>query len=162
MLGPSQARSGVLNTRDYGERGDARWASTIEILQRLRKAGVKLAIDELGTDYSSLSQLKRMPVDELKTDRPFVLGLAKGGEDAVIVKSIIELGHNVVLRLVADGVEDERSWGTAESQPVRYGTGFFISKSLPSDELIPGLERFNSSSPAWNENSGSPLDREVV
>jgi EAL domain-containing protein (putative c-di-GMP-specific phosphodiesterase class I) len=62
MLGPSQARSGVLNTRDYGERGNARWASTSKILQRLRKAGVKLAIDELGTDYSSLSQLKRMPV----------------------------------------------------------------------------------------------------
>lgn len=74
MLGPSQARSGVLNTRDYGERGDARWASTIEILQRLRKAGVKLAIDDLGTDYSSLSQLKRIPVDELKIDRSFVLG----------------------------------------------------------------------------------------
>jgi EAL domain-containing protein (putative c-di-GMP-specific phosphodiesterase class I) len=71
---------------------------------------VKLAIDDLGTGYSSLSQLKRMPVDELKIDRSFVLGLAQGGEDAMIVKSTIELGHNIGLRVVAEGVEDERSW----------------------------------------------------
>jgi EAL domain-containing protein (putative c-di-GMP-specific phosphodiesterase class I) len=74
-------------------------------MERLRLRGVRFAIDDFGTGYSSLAQLKRLPVTELKIDRSFVLGLEAGGDDEVIVKSTIELGHALGLKVVAEGVE---------------------------------------------------------
>ena len=80
-------------------------AKALKILQRLHADGVALSIDDFGTGYSSMSYLKRLPVDELKIDRSFVAGMATSVEDAVLVRSAVELGHNLGLAVVAEGVE---------------------------------------------------------
>ena len=77
------------------------------ILESLKKLGVSIAIDDFGTGYSSLSYLKRLPIDTLKIDRSFLEGMDRNPRDAAMVRSIIELGHNLDCLVVAEGVEDE-------------------------------------------------------
>jgi diguanylate cyclase (GGDEF)-like protein len=83
--------------------GDA--ARCMEVLQRLHDLGVRLSIDDFGTGYSSMAYLRRLPVDELKIDRSFVLGMTTTPQDAVLVRTAIDLGHNLGLTVVAEGVE---------------------------------------------------------
>jgi EAL domain-containing protein (putative c-di-GMP-specific phosphodiesterase class I) len=80
---------------------------TREVLCRLRDIGVRLAIDDFGSGHSSLSYLKRLSIDVLKIDKSFVMNMADDADDAVIVHSIIDLGHNLGLQVVAEGVESE-------------------------------------------------------
>ena len=109
----------------------------LTVLDHLRALGVRLAIDDFGTGYSSLSYLHRMSVDELKIDRSFVTGLGAGQGNASIVRSTIELGHSLGLRLVAEGVEDEsslalvRRWGCDQVQ------GYLVSRPMPAED-VPG------------------------
>ena len=83
--------------------GDA--ARCMGVLQQLHDLGVKLSIDDFGTGYSSMAYLRRLPVDELKIDRSFVLGMTTTSQDAVLVRTAIDLGHNLGLTVVAEGVE---------------------------------------------------------
>ena len=107
----------------------------LAVLDDLHDLGVGLAIDDFGTGYSSLSYLDRMAVDELKIDKSFVTGLSSGAGNASIVRSTIELGHSLGLRLVAEGVEDEpcmamvRAWGCDQVQ------GYLLSRPMPADAL---------------------------
>ncbi len=82
----------------------------LEILSRLHDMGVQLAIDDFGTGYSSMAYLKNLPVHELKIDRSFVTHMTSNTSDAVIVRSTVDLGRNLGLRVVAEGVEDQTTW----------------------------------------------------
>jgi diguanylate cyclase (GGDEF)-like protein len=103
-------------------------------LGRLRGMGVRIAIDDFGTGYSSLGYLCELPVDEIKIDRSFVQGLTSGGPSASIVRSVIDLGRNLGLRVVAEGAEDKETVELLESFGCEHVQGFYFSKPLaPAD-----------------------------
>ena len=99
---------------------------SMECLTRLHEMGVRLVIDDFGTGYSSLSYLRRLPVDELKIDRTFVAGLTSGQDD-VIVRSTIDLGHNLGLTVVAEGVESEEVQDQLQAMGCDIVQGTYVS-----------------------------------
>jgi diguanylate cyclase (GGDEF)-like protein len=110
-------------------------AASLAMLARLQQIGLRLAIDDFGTGYSSLSQLKKMPVDELKIDKSFVLQLDTSEDDAVIVRSTIDLGHTMGLEVVAEGVENTASRALLAQFGCDFIQGYLISKPLPAIEF---------------------------
>lgn len=107
--------------------------AALKVLHRLREVGVSLSVDDFGTGYSSLAHLKRMPVQELKIDQSFVRNLDETSEDAVIVRSTIEMSHNLGLKVVAEGVEYEHSLRLLERWQCDTAQGYLISRPLPAD-----------------------------
>lgn len=107
---------------------------TTQILLALRHLGVALSIDDFGSGYSSMSYLKNLPVDFLKIDREFVRDIAKSTEDHAIVASMITLGHNLNLKVVAEGVEDEESLAVLKMLDCDLVQGFLLSRPLPPAE----------------------------
>jgi diguanylate cyclase (GGDEF)-like protein len=101
---------------------------TIATLNRLTGLGVSLSIDDYGTGYSSLSYLHRLPVDEIKIDKSFVLNMLRDEGDAVIVRSTIDLGHSLGLQVTAEGIEDERAWQLLAEAGCDLGQGFFLRR----------------------------------
>ena len=93
------------------------------VLQRLHDLGVRLSIDDFGTGYSSMAYLRRLPVDELKIDRSFVLGMTDDAADAVLVRTAIDLGHNLGLTVVAEGVEELGARSRAARPRLRHRAG---------------------------------------
>jgi len=114
-------------------------ARALEILNRLHALGVQLAIDDFGTGYSSMAYLKSLPVQELKVDRSFVQHLRDNQSDAVIVRSTVDLGHNLGLRVVAEGVEDEATLGELASLGCDSVQGYYLAKPMPEAELVAWL-----------------------
>ncbi|WP_158884239.1 EAL domain-containing protein [Rhodanobacter sp. L36] len=129
----------ILEVTETAVMRDAVYA--LEVLNRLRDCGVQLAIDDFGTGYSSLSHLKRLPVNELKIDKSFVLSMAEDSDDAVIVRSTIELAHNMGLKVVAEGVEDTRTLDMLHGYHCDVAQGFLISRPLPEKEATRWLQR---------------------
>jgi len=109
------------------------------VLGRLHELGLGVAIDDFGTGYSSLAQLRRMPVDELKIDRSFVTGMTSDENDAVIVRSTIELGRHLGLRVVAEGVESRRVWEQLAMLGCHVAQGFHFGRPMPSGEFLERL-----------------------
>jgi len=111
----------------------------VELLGELQALGLHTSIDDFGTGQSSLAYLKHLPIDELKIDRSFVAGMRSNDSDATIVHSIIELGHNLGLTIVAEGVEDEDTL----RQLVQFGCdraqGFHLARPMPPHELLRAL-----------------------
>ena len=100
------------------------------VLNRLRDCGISLSVDDFGTGYSSLAHLKRLPVQELKIDQSFVRNLDETSEDAVIVRSTIEMSHNLGLKVVAEGVEYQHSLDLLERWHCDTAQGYLISRPL--------------------------------
>ena len=114
----------------------------IAILSKLKSMGVQLSIDDFGTGYSSMEQLKITPVNELKIDKSFVLELISSHEDAIIVKSITDLAHNLGLSVVAEGVENRESLDMLHEIGVETAQGYFISKAIHGDDFLPWLLKY--------------------
>jgi predicted signal transduction protein with EAL and GGDEF domain len=104
----------------------------LDILHRLAATGAHLSIDDFGTGYSSLSRLARLPVDEIKIDRSFVMGMGRDADNAVIVRSTIDLARNLGLRVVAEGVEDAAAWNTLAELKCDAAQGYFLTRPLPA------------------------------
>ena len=110
-------------------------ARTLQVLDALHELGVRISIDDFGTGYSSLSYLNRLPVDEVKIDKSFVLRLGDDPHDTAIVRSVIDLGRNLGLRIVAEGVEDETTWDLLAGLGCDVAQGFLVSRAVPAAEL---------------------------
>jgi diguanylate cyclase (GGDEF)-like protein/PAS domain S-box-containing protein len=106
-----------------------------EVLGRIHRAGVRVSIDDFGTGYSSLAYLKELPVDEVKIDQNFVRGMRGSQKDTCIVRSVIDLGHNFGLRVVAEGAEDRESSDLLAAWGCDVAQGYFFSRPLPPSDL---------------------------
>jgi len=104
-------------------------ARTVGTLNRLSDMGIALAIDDFGTGYSSLSYLHRLPVDEIKIDKSFVQRMTADESDSVIVRSTIDLGHNLGLQVTAEGVEDGQTWQLLAAAGCDQAQGFYLRAS---------------------------------
>ncbi len=113
----------------------SRSADTLETLRRLKELGVRLAIDDFGTGYSSLSYLQKFPVDVLKIDRAFVEGVARGGSDAALARTIITLGRTLGLRTVAEGIENESQRDELRTMGCHLGQGYLFARPMPAAEI---------------------------
>jgi EAL domain-containing protein (putative c-di-GMP-specific phosphodiesterase class I) len=107
--------------------------SAIKTLVKLKETGIKISIDDFGTGYSSLGYLKHLPIDILKIDRSFVRDLTTNPDDAAIVMAIIALGHNLNLKVVAEGVETEEQLKFLHLLRCDEWQGFFNSKPMPAE-----------------------------
>jgi len=106
-----------------------------EIMRELKQLGLRLAIDDYGTGYSSLAYIQRLQCDELKVDRAFVTHISGRDKDAAIVRSTIDLGHSLGLTVVAEGVEDAEAIDVLRQLGCDLGQGFGICRPLPPDQL---------------------------
>jgi diguanylate cyclase (GGDEF)-like protein len=107
-----------------------------ERLDRIAALGVRISIDDYGTGYSSLAYLKRLPVNELKIDRSFVMGMVTDASDAVIVRSTIDLAHNMGLAVVAEGVEDEATLRRLRELGCDMVQGYLLSRPVCADDIV--------------------------
>ncbi|WFE38801.1 EAL domain-containing protein [Micromonospora sp. WMMD998] len=123
-------------------------------ITQLHRIGVGIALDDFGTGYSSLQHLRRLPLSEVKVDRSFVLGMADDPDDAAIVRSTIELAGALGLRVVAEGVEDERTWRLLHAAGCDVAQGWFHARPMPAEELITWLSRYRPIHPVTAEGEG--------
>jgi diguanylate cyclase (GGDEF)-like protein len=107
----------------------------LPVLRRLHAIGVVLAVDDFGTGYSSLAYLRQLPVDEVKIDKSFVLGMGTDLGDMAVVRSIVELGHSLGLVVVAEGVEDDAARDQLVGMGCDVAQGYLISRPLSEDRF---------------------------
>ncbi|MDP9430586.1 MAG: EAL domain-containing protein [Actinomycetota bacterium] len=105
------------------------------ILTRLAECGVTLSIDDFGAGYTSLAQLKDLPVHQLKIDRSFVAPMTEDPGNALIVRSVVELGHNLGLTTVAEGVEDEATYDSLSAMGCDVAQGYYVCRPMPAEQL---------------------------
>jgi diguanylate cyclase (GGDEF)-like protein len=121
--------------------------NSLDVLDRLRGLGVGLSIDDFGTGFSSLAQLHRLGPDELKIDKSFVQAMGSGHSEHTIVQSTIELGHNLGMRVVAEGVEDDATAGLLARSGCDTLQGFTFARPRPEDETTKWLQKALRASP---------------
>jgi diguanylate cyclase (GGDEF)-like protein len=130
-----------------------------EVMRRLRDSGVHFSIDDFGTGYSSLAQLRSLPLHELKIDKSFVLNLTESQEDVLIVRSTIELAHNMGLVVCAEGVESKAAVELLRSLDCDIGQGYCISRPVPAGAFAEWLVRHEQALASASQAplSGAPL-----
>jgi diguanylate cyclase len=107
----------------------------LEALHEIKKMGIHLSVDDFGTGYSSLSYLMQLPLDELKIDRSFIVGVRSAQDDAPIVTSIISMAHSLNLRVVMEGIETEHQLVFSRDRGCDEYQGYLFSKPIPSREF---------------------------
>ncbi|MFQ3219294.1 MAG: EAL domain-containing protein (putative c-di-GMP-specific phosphodiesterase class I), partial [Paraglaciecola sp.] len=112
----------------------------IEVLQKLKKIGISIAVDHFGSGYSSLSYLKHFPIDILKIDRSFINDIDDGQHNIGVLTAVAVLARSFHLKTVAEGIETIEQLRCLCDLNIDAGQGFLISKALPPDELIKGLK----------------------
>jgi diguanylate cyclase len=117
------------------------------LLQSLSDLGIRLSIDDFGAGYTSLSQLKTLPVDELKIDRSFVMAMASDARDALIVQSVVELGQNLGLNIVAEGVETAQALATLHRFDCDIAQGYYIARPAPVETFDAWLTARKAAAP---------------
>jgi EAL domain-containing protein (putative c-di-GMP-specific phosphodiesterase class I) len=160
---------------DHRKRHHGRAAACAVGAGTLSAAGYKLSIDDFGTGYSSLAYLKRLPVDELKIDKSFVMGMENDADDAKIVRSTIDLAHNLGLSVVAEGIENAHIQQQLTQLGCDEGQGYHLCRPMPAEQLpdfarrwqlqhaakpdsveLRGLNKRRQSMATYNDNKGRP------
>jgi EAL domain-containing protein (putative c-di-GMP-specific phosphodiesterase class I) len=114
------------------------------VLQQLRRIGVEVSIDDYGTGHASLNYLKQFDIDELKIDRSFIMNLDINSSDAIIVASTVELGHNLGLRIVAEGIEDGDTLAWLAGLGCDVAQGYHIGRPMAPDAVVDVVEQRKS------------------
>jgi diguanylate cyclase (GGDEF)-like protein/PAS domain S-box-containing protein len=128
-------------------------ARTMDVVTRLSELGTHLSIDDFGTGYSSLAYLKRLPVREIKIDKSFVRDMATNENDAVIVRSTIDLGHNLGLEVVAEGVETQDAWEQLVDLGCDLAQGYYMAVPMSVADLEIWLKQSSYGLPGGNGKS---------
>ncbi|MDD5587176.1 MAG: EAL domain-containing protein, partial [Alphaproteobacteria bacterium] len=123
---------------------------TMDVLLRMRIRNIGVSIDDFGTGHSSLRELQRMPFSEMKIDKSFVIDMANNKDCAVIVNSIIDLGHNLGLKVIAEGVEDVHVWRLLAFRNCDYAQGFYMARPMPASEFNRWLTSWRDPPPDGN------------
>lgn len=119
---------------------DAEFA--LRVLHGLRDAGIALYIDDFGTGYSSLSYLQKLPVEYIKIDQSFVRDMSANKDSALIVRSTIDLAHDLGRKVVAEGVETQQHWEQLAAFGCDLAQGYWIAKPMPAEQFQGWLEQF--------------------
>jgi EAL domain-containing protein (putative c-di-GMP-specific phosphodiesterase class I) len=114
---------------------------SVRVLECIQDIGFGIALDDFGTGQSSLTQLRRLPLDEVKIDKSFVMNMTDPKDD-VIVRATIELAHNLGFRVVGEGVETEALLARLVELGCEYAQGYYISKPVPADAFIAWAQRW--------------------
>ena len=117
---------------------------TLEILTRLRLQGFELSIDDFGTGRSNMAQLNDLPYSELKLDRCFVRNALVDEEAAAILQSNIRLGHQLQMRVVAEGIDNQRVWDLVSQLGCNEGQGYFVARAMESEKVADWVRRWNA------------------
>ena len=112
------------------------------VLGRLSHLGVQISVDDFGTGYSSLAYLERLPISEVKIDKSFVYGMEDNREQLAIVSSIVDLGRNLGLRVVAEGVETQAAWSLLRELGCHRAQGYVLARPLAADAVMPFIEQY--------------------
>jgi diguanylate cyclase (GGDEF)-like protein/PAS domain S-box-containing protein len=111
-------------------------AHALAITSMLQSMGIRLSLDDFGTGFSSLTNLRQLPIDELKIDKSFVMGMAASEADTTIVRTMVDLSHNLGKQVCAEGVEDEQTWRRLGEMGCDLAQGYWISKPLPAGDFL--------------------------
>ncbi len=110
----------------------------LDTLHALREVGCKFSIDDFGTGYSSLAYLSTLPIDSLKIDRSFVMGMDQAAQNVEIVRAVVTLGRSLGKRIIAEGVETVEQLSTLKELGVHVGQGYLLSRPLRAED-VPAL-----------------------
>ncbi len=122
-------------TLEITESAAAERARVMENFGRVRRTGVRIAIDDFGTSYSSLASLRRLAVNEIKIDNSFILSATADESSGAIVRAIVDLGHNLGLSVTAEGVEDQHTWDLLAAMGCDAAQGYYVGRSMSANEL---------------------------
>ena len=115
---------------------------TMDVLLRMRLRNIGVSIDDFGTGHSSLRELQRMPFSELKIDKSFVSDMVNNKDCAVIVNSIIDLGHNLGLKVIAEGIEDDKTWNLLKDKNCDFAQGYYMARPMNAADFSAWLDNW--------------------